>query len=73
MLTRWNLVSLFGVQSRGFHVVGTEDKLAEPTFQSLETDRTGTQSWVTTTVAVGMWSRPGLTVRNRLEEQHLEI
>ena len=46
MLTPWNLVGLFGVQSRGFHVVGTEDKLAEPTFQSPETDRTGTQSWL---------------------------
>lgn len=46
MLTRWNLVGLFGVQGLGF---GTEDKLAELTFQRVkrQTGQDPRAGWVT--------------------------
>lgn len=39
MLSRWNLVGLFGAQGHDFHAISAEDEAAELTFQSQEADR----------------------------------
>lgn len=52
MFTHWNLICLFGGQGHGFHVVSTEDKLAELTFQRAkrQTGQDPSAGWVTMAV-----------------------